>query len=88
LLLLIIGYLPNIPKTHFIAVCRAAGKIPRAAAVLSTAAAMEVTAAAVGGAFGGLKGLSLALLGVYLLEGLVTAPTVFRAAAANTGPQR
>ncbi len=87
LLLLIIGYLPSIPKTHFIAVCRAAGKIPRAAAVLSAAAAMEVAAAAVGGAFGGLPGLSLALLGVYVLEGLVTAPTVFRAAA-NTGRHR
>ncbi len=81
LLLLIIGYLPSIPKTHFIAVCRAAGKIPRAAAVLTAAAAMEVAAAAAGGALGGLTGLSLALLGVYVLEGLVTAPAVVREAA-------
>ena len=80
LLLLIIGYLPSIPKTHFIAVCRAAGKIPRAAAVLTAAAAMEVAAAAAGGALGGLTGLSLALLGVYVLEGLVTAPAVVREA--------
>jgi O-antigen/teichoic acid export membrane protein len=81
LLLLILGYLPSIPKTHFIAVCRAAGRIPRAAAVLTVAAAAEVAAVAVGGAAGGLTGLSLALLGVYVLEGLVTAPAVFRAAA-------
>jgi O-antigen/teichoic acid export membrane protein len=78
--LLTIGYLPAIPKIHYIAVCRAAGKIPRAAAVLSAAATSEVTAAALGGALGGLKGLSFALLGVYLVEGLVTAPPVFSAA--------
>lgn len=80
LCLLTIGYLPAIPKIHYIAVCRAAGKIPRAAAVLTAAATSEVTAAALGGALGGLEGLSFALLGVYLVEGLVTAPAVFRAA--------
>jgi O-antigen/teichoic acid export membrane protein len=78
--LLAIGYLPAIPKIHYIAVCRAAGKVPRAAAVLTAAASSEVTAAAVGGALGGLKGLSFALLGVYVVEGLMTAPPVLRAA--------
>jgi O-antigen/teichoic acid export membrane protein len=80
LCLLAISYLPAIPKIHYIAVCRAAGKIPRAAAVMTAAAISEVAAAALGGALGGLKGLSLALLAVYLVEGLVTAPAVFRAA--------
>ncbi len=80
LFLLALSYPPAIPKIHYIAVCRAAGKIPRAAAVLAVAATAEVTAAAVGGALGGLKGLSFALLGVYLIEGLVTAPAVIRAA--------
>ena len=78
--LLAVSYLPAIPKIHYIAVCRAAGRIPRAAAVLTVAATSEVAAAAVGGASGGLRGLSLALLGVYLIEGLVTAPPVLRAA--------
>ena len=78
--LLVIGYLPTIPKMQYIAVCRAAGRIPRAAAVMTAAAVMEVTASAAGGAYGGLKGLSFALLGVYLIEGLVTAPPVLRAA--------
>ncbi len=78
--LLVIAYLPTIPRVHYIAVCRAAGKVPRAAAVLTTAAALEVAAAAVGGASGGLTGLSLALLAVVLIEGLVTAPAVIRAA--------
>ena len=78
--LLVIGYLPTIPKLLYIAVCRAVGRIPRAAAVMTTAAVMEVAAAVVGGAYGGLRGLSFALLGVYLLEGLVTTPPVIRAA--------
>ncbi len=80
LLLLVIGYLPGIPKVHYMAVCRATGRIPRAAAVFTVAAAAEVTAAAVGGAYGGLKGLSLALLAVFFAEGLVTTPPVLRAA--------
>ena len=75
-----IGYLPSIPKVHYMAVCRATGRIPRAAAVLTVAAAMEVTAAAIGGASGGLKGLSFALLAVFIVEGLVTTPSVIRAA--------
>lgn len=78
--LLVIGYLPGIPKVHYMAVCRATGRIPRAAAVLTVAATMEVTAAAVGGASGGLKGLALALLAVFVVEGLVTTPPVLRAA--------
>jgi O-antigen/teichoic acid export membrane protein len=78
--LLVIGYLPTIPKMQYIAVCRAAGRIPRAAAVMTAAAVMEVSASAVGGAYGGLKGLSFALLAVYLLEGIMTTPPVIRAA--------
>jgi len=78
--LLVIGYLPTIPKMQYIAVCRAAGRIPRAAAVMTAAAIMEVAAAAAGGAYGGLKGLSFALLAVYLLEGIMTTPPVIRAA--------
>jgi O-antigen/teichoic acid export membrane protein len=80
LLLLVIGYLPTVPKVQYIAVCRAAGRIPRAAIALTVASAMEVTAAAVGGASGGLSGLTAALLAAYLIEGLVTTPPVLRAA--------
>lgn len=80
LLLLVAGYVPTVPKLHYIAVCRAQGRITRAAAVLTAAAAAEVTAAALGGAAGGLNELTLALLGVFFLEGLVTAPAVTRAA--------
>jgi hypothetical protein len=78
--LLVIGYLPTVPKMHYIAVCRAAGRIPRAAAVLTTAAGVEVAAAVLGGRADGLNGLSLALVAVFFLEGLVTTPPVIRAA--------
>jgi hypothetical protein len=78
--LLVIGYLPTIPRVHYIAVCRAAGKIPRAAVVLTLFAAVEVTAAAAGGLSDGLVGVSAALLAVLTIEGLVTTPAVVRAA--------
>jgi O-antigen/teichoic acid export membrane protein len=78
--LLVLGYVPTVPKTHYIAVCRAAGRIPQAAAVLTTAAAAEVVAAILGGKAGGLNGLTLALVAVFFLEGLVTTPRVVRAA--------
>jgi hypothetical protein len=48
--------------------------------VLTTAAVLEVGASAAGGAADGLKGLSVALLAVFLLEGLVTIVPVLRAA--------
>jgi hypothetical protein len=80
LLLLVIGYVPTVPKLHYIAVCRAQGRITRAAAVLTAAAAAEVTAAAVGGVVGRLDGLTFALLCVFCVEGLVTGPPVIHAA--------
>jgi O-antigen/teichoic acid export membrane protein len=87
LLLLVLGYLLAIPQAHYIAVCRAQGKIPRCATVMTIAAAFEIAAAVAGGVAGGLVGLSFALLGVRILECLVTAPPVFRAAA-RTGRHR
>ena len=80
LLLLVLSYLPTIPKVHYMAVCRATGHVARAASVLTVAATMEMTAAALGGLSGGLRGLSFALLGTYVFEGLLTLPPVLRAA--------
>jgi O-antigen/teichoic acid export membrane protein len=81
--LLIIAFLPTVPRVHYIAVCRASGRIARAAAVLTTFAALEVAAAVVGGASDGLKGVSLAIVAVLLVEGLVTTPAVLRAAVGH-----
>lgn len=82
--LLIIGYIPWLPKAQYIAVCRATGKLTKAATVLSTAAACEIAAVVIGGKLGGLDGLSYAYIAVLFGEGFVTAPTVLRAAYART----
>jgi O-antigen/teichoic acid export membrane protein len=80
LLLLILTYIPGLPKSQYIAVCRATGRVSQAAALLTGAAGCELGAVVIGGRLGGLDGLTLAYLGVTVLEGIVTAPTVFRAA--------
>jgi O-antigen/teichoic acid export membrane protein len=77
--LLIIGYIPMIPRTHYVAVCRAQNKIPRAAVILTSSAALELTGAVVGGKLDGLIGLSLALLSARIVIGLITTPSVVRA---------
>lgn len=78
--LVTLGYPAAVPKSLYIAVCRAAGQVPRAAIVLTACSGLEIAAAAAGGAAGGLYGLSLALLVVRYAEALVTTPPVLRAA--------
>jgi hypothetical protein len=56
--------------------------------VLTLAAVAETAAAAVGAAVGHLDGLALALLAVFVAEGLVTAPPVIRAALGHGGHRR
>ena len=82
--LLIIGYIPQMPRAQFIAVSRATGNVGRAAGLLCFFASCEVGSIFIGGKFGGLNGLSFAYLGVLIMEGLITAPTVLRAAYAAT----
>lgn len=78
--LLILEYIPNIPKAQYIAVCRATGKVTRAAVILTIAAACELVAVVIGGKLGGLNGLCLAHFCVVGVEGMVTAPAVIRTA--------
>jgi O-antigen/teichoic acid export membrane protein len=84
LLLLIIGYIPQMPRAQFIAVSRATNKVGQAAGLICFFASCEVAAIFIGGKFGGLDGLSFAYLGVLVMEGVITAPTVLRAAYART----
>ena len=81
--LITLGYPAAVPKSLYIAVCRAAGQVPRAAVVLTACSSLEMAAAAAGGAAGGLYGLSLALLAVRYAEAFVTAPAVLRAASGH-----
>ncbi len=82
--LLIIGYIPQMPRAQFIAVSRATNRVGQAAGLICFFAACEVASIFIGGKFGGLTGLSFAYLGVLVMEGLITAPTVLRAAYAVT----
>ena len=78
--LLILGYLPALPKTQYIAVCRAAGRVTRAAVILTIASTCEMAAVVIGGRMDGLVGLTAGLLVISIAEGLITAPAVFRTA--------
>ena len=78
--LLVLGYLPAIPRMHYIAVCRAKNNITKAAVVLTSFSAAEIAAAAVGGALHGLNGLSVALLAVFTIEAIAVTPAVLNTA--------
>jgi len=78
--LVVLGYIPAIPKLYYIAVCRSLGRISRAAIIETSFAALEIAGAIVGCLRGGLVGLVIALLVVGTLEAMVTLPAVLRAA--------
>jgi O-antigen/teichoic acid export membrane protein len=78
--LLLASYLPGLPNTVYIAVCRASGRVNQATLFVSVSAVIEMAAVVVGGKLGGLYGLSYAMLTVAILEALVTTPVVLRAA--------
>jgi O-antigen/teichoic acid export membrane protein len=78
--LMIACYIPQLPNTVYIAVCRATGQVNRATVFLSMSAAVQMVAVVVGGKLGGLYGLSYGMVAVTLLECLVTTPVVLRSA--------
>jgi O-antigen/teichoic acid export membrane protein len=78
--LLAIAYVPTVPRTHYIAVSRATGKMSQAATVMTLAAIMEIAAVVLGAKWDSLVGLSVALLAVKCLSGAVVTPAVVRAA--------
>jgi hypothetical protein len=82
--LLVIGYIPQMPRAQFIAVSRATNRVGQAAGLICCFACCEFASIYIGGRLHGLDGLSFAYLGVLIVEGLITAPTVLRAAYAVT----
>lgn len=74
--MLALSYIPGLPRTYYVAVCRAAGKISRAAVVLTIFTVIEIGMVAVGGSIGGLRGVSVAIFAVTAIEGLITTPAV------------
>jgi O-antigen/teichoic acid export membrane protein len=82
--LMIACYLPGLPKGQYIAVSRATGKVGRAAVVVSIFAICEMSGTIIGGKLAGLDGVAFAAFGITIVEGALTAPTVFRAATARS----
>jgi O-antigen/teichoic acid export membrane protein len=80
LLLLILCYIPGLFKAVYIAVCRAQHRVGRAAIVLAIGGLCEAGSAIIGGKADGLVGVCVGYLIVQLIEGVVTGPTVVRAA--------
>jgi hypothetical protein len=78
--LLVISYIPGLPNTVYIAVCRATGRVNQAAIFLTATAVVQMAAVVVGGRLDGLYGLSYGMLAVAILESLVTTGPVLRAA--------
>lgn len=81
--LLIVGYLPGLPSTVYIAVARATGRVNQAAVLLTVFAVLRMVALVVGGKIGGLYGLSYAMLAVSVVQSLITTPSVLRTAFGN-----
>jgi O-antigen/teichoic acid export membrane protein len=78
--IMIIGYIPGLPNTVYIAVCRATGRVSQAAVFLTVFAVIQMAALEVGGRLDGLYGLSYGMLAVSIIEALITTPPVLRAA--------
>jgi hypothetical protein len=79
LMLLALGYPTTIPIALYIAVCRASGRITRAAVVLTTFSALDLGMAAAGAVYAGLIGMQLMLIAGRVVEALLLTPTVLRA---------
>ena len=80
LLLLALGYIPYIPKVHYLAVGRIRQQISRTAAVVTAGTAGEIALAALGAKLAGLNGLSFGLVVAYLIEALIMGPAVLQVA--------
>lgn len=78
--LLLVGYLPGIPNTVYIALARVEGRFNQAALFLVVFAMFRMAALLIGGKMDGLYGLSYAMLAVQLIQSAITAPPVLRAA--------
>ncbi len=80
LILLSLSYLPTVFKDHYIAVCRATGRIKHVAVLLTTTSCLGLVAAYYGGKVDGLTGLVIGVLAAATFEGIITAPRVLSAA--------
>ena len=76
--LLMLGYLPNVARFHYITVMRVEGHLRQAAIMLTGLGALEVAGAGAGAIVGGLTGLSAMFVAVMCLEAAVVARPIAR----------
>lgn len=78
--LLVLAYVPMIPRTHYVAICRTLDKVARAAAFSTGVGFMELAAIVLGAKWDGLVGLSVMLVAVRYLTGAAVTPAVLQSA--------
>jgi O-antigen/teichoic acid export membrane protein len=78
--ILIVGYIPGLPNSVYIAVARATGQINKAAVFFTVFLALRIAALVVFGKLGGLYGLSWGMFAVTIVQAFFTTPPVLRIA--------
>ena len=76
---LLLAYLPNVARFHYIALRRAQGLLRQAALSITVLGVAEVAAAAAGGLVDGLSGLGLAFAATVWVEAVILARPIARA---------
>jgi len=77
--LLMLAYVPNIVRFHYVTIRRVQDRLGEAATMMSVLGVLEITSAAVGAALGGLTGMTLALTAAMWLEAALTVRPVIGA---------
>jgi hypothetical protein len=84
--LLGLGVGPFAIKAHYVVVARVRGQMGRAARLTTAGSILEISLASVGGAMGGITGISIGWLIAAGVEAVLLGPAVYRAATARTTP--
>jgi len=76
--ILVIGALPEIIRSHYVAICRIKGTLAQGMLPIAGGTILELVAAAAGAHIGGLSGLCLGWVSALAVESLIMSPAVFR----------
>lgn len=76
---MMLAYVPNVIRLHYVTVLRVEGQLATAAAVMTGLGVIEIAAVVLGASAGGLTGMAAALAAVMWLEGFATGLPVIRA---------
>ncbi len=82
--ILALAVFPLIVKDHFVSLCRLDRRLAKATALIAVGGLLELAGGAVGAHLSGLAGLSVGWTAVICIEGILMAPTVYRAAVQDS----